>query len=167
MKYFSEITNQPYDTIEELEVEEAKAKARELIETYSEKECSTENSHDCAISADEEIQVFEKPSRKQLAAEVEVADDKLREANANLEVANTQVEELYQRYLKEAEEIIGPAKRAVQEAHRARYLAIERFNKEYGAYQVTYTGARAADEVLKAMNDLARTTNMFRSMFWF
>ena len=159
MKYFSEITNIPYDSIEELELEEAKAlKAQEI----------TAEETTTVVNEIDESQVSEKPSRKQLAAEVEVADDTLREANANLEVAQKQVEELYQQYLKQAEEIISPAKKAVQDAHRARYRAIEKFNREYGAYQVTYTGARAADEVLRAMSELnARTTSMFRNMFWF
>lgn len=152
MKYFSDVTGKTYETVEELELDEAS--------TLAEEEAVPEEPV-------EEV-VEEKPTRKQLAAEVEAADEWVREANVNLEVANKKVEELYQEYLNRAEEIIGPAKKAVKEAHQAKYAAIERFNREFGAYQVTYTGARAADEVLRAMNELnTYTTNMLKRMFWF
>lgn len=108
------------------------------------------------------------PTKKQLANEVEAADESLKEAYANYESAKAKVEELSKKYLAEVNEILDPAQKAVKEAEQHRYEAIRKFNDSYGAYQVTYTGARAADEMMKAISNInTRANNLFRDMFWF
>ena len=58
-----------------------------------------------------------------------------------------------------------PAKKAVSDAEKAKYKAIKEFNDSYGAYQVTYTGARAAEEMLKTLRELDRAGSLFDTLF--
>lgn len=160
MKYFSDVTKEVYETPEALEAAEAAA-------IHASKDVDDDPSE---IVEDMHLEVPEetkKPTKKQLAADVEEAEKALAEANSNLAIAEKEVEKLSREYLKACEDILGPAKQRVQEAQRAKYDAISRFNQEYGAYQVMYTGSRAADEMIRAINEMnVRTANMFRR-FWF
>ena len=151
MKYYSEKLDELFDTPEDLDKAESTSKKRK--KTVEVKEVS--KSDDAA------------PSKKQLATEVEAADEALKEAYANYESAKTKVEELSKKYLSEVNEILEPAQKAVKDAEKNRYEAIRRFNDTYGAYQVTYTGARAADEMMKAISNINnRASKLFRDMFW-
>ena len=108
------------------------------------------------------------PSRKELAAEVEAADQKVQEAYSNYEAAKEKASELSKKYLEELNAILEPAKQAVKDAETARYTAISKFNDSYGAYQVTYTGARAANDMFKAINNInARANSILKDLFWF
>ena len=151
MKFYSEKLDQMFDSMEELlEAETPKKKKKKAVV--------------------EEIQQTEEPampSRKELAAEVEAADQKVSEAYANYESAKIKAEELSKKYLAEVAEILEPAQKAVKEAEKARYDAIRKFNDSYGAYQVTYTGARAADDMMKAISNInSRANKLFRDFFW-
>lgn len=158
MKYFSDVTKEVYETPEALTAAE---------EAY----LSTVN-EDLVDDVMEDVPVEDsttvtKPTKKQLAANVEIAEKALEDANSELAIAEKQVEELSKEYLKACEEILGPAKQKVKECQRAKYDAISKFNEEYGAYQVLYTGPRAANEMIRAINEMnARTANMFKH-FWF
>lgn len=154
MKYFSEITNEFYDDVEALtEAETAVTSA-----SNSGKECEEEESK----------KVPKALSKKQLASNVENAEQVLKEAYANYEMAKQQVEEISKKYLEDVDAIMEPAKKAVTEAERAKYDAIRKFNESFGAYQTTYTGAKAAEELMKAINSLnAKTLSLFRNNFWF
>ena len=151
MKFYSEKLDQMFDSMEELlEAETPKKKKKKAVV--------------------EEVQQTEEPampSRKELAAEVEAADQKVSEAYANYESAKIKAEELSKKYLAEVAEILEPAQKAVKEAEKARYDAIRKFNDSYGAYQVTYTGARAADDMMKAISNInSRANKLFRDFFW-
>lgn len=160
MKYFSEQLNRVFDTPEALaDAEAAAVKCN----------CTDCDDEYCACTdCKEEASVEQKrPSKKQLAADIDAADEEVKKAYSEYELARKNVEELSKEYLAAVDAILNPAKKAIKEAEQKRYNAIARFNDEFGAYQVTYTGARAADEMLKAINDLNnRTFNMFRDMFW-
>ena len=154
MKYYSEKLDKLFDSQEELLAAEASKARKKKATTIKEAP---------ATVVEEEM-----PSRKQLAAEVETADEKVKEAYVNYEAAKVKVQELSQKYLAEVNNILEPAKKAVKDAEKVRYEAIRRFNDSYGAYQVTYTGARAADEMMKAMSNInSRANSLLRDMFWF
>ena len=152
MKFYSEKLDMMFDSVEELQkAESTKSKKRKTVA-----EDSKENSSDVT------------PTKKQLASEVEAADEALKEAYSNYDSAKTKVQDLSKKYLTEVNEILEPAKKAVKEAEQKRYDAIRKFNDTYGAYQVTYTGAKAADEMVKAICNINNQANkLFRDMFWF
>ena len=90
-----------------------------------------------------------------MATEVELADQKVSEAKANMELARQKAQELSKKYLEEIDAILEPAKKELTNAQKARYDAIQRFNDAYGPYSTTYTGARAADEFARAVADIS------------
>ena len=134
MKYYSEKLDQLFNTLEELTDAESKSKKKKS-------------------SKQEEPQVTS-PTRKELAAEIDAAETAVKEAYANYEATKAKAEELSKKYLEEIDNLMIPAKKAITDAEKKRYEAIKAFNNTFGAYQVTYTGARAADEMLKALNSL-------------
>lgn len=147
MKFYSEKLDKLFDSMEELNAAEASTKKAKKI---SSKTLETSV-----------------PTKKQLANEVEAADAKVKEAYANYEAAKTKAEEISKKYLAELNSILEPAEVAVKEAEKVRYEAIRKFNDSYGAYQVTYTGARAADELTKAIKSInSRANKMFGDIFW-
>ena len=153
MKFYSEKLDKMFDTMEELIAAETSKKKKKK---------------DVAATPVEELPVEPAvPTRKELAAAVEDADAKVKEAYSNYEAAKVHAEELSKKYLEEINAILEPAQKAVKEAETARYEAIRNFNDSYGAYQVTYTGARAAEEWAKSLNNInARANKLFRDMFW-
>lgn len=160
MKYFSDVTGEVYESVKALQEAEADYLAKA--------ETTLEDVDDEAPEVTEEVtKEVTKPTKKQLAAEVDAAQEALEKANSELAIAEKKVEELSKEYLKACEEILTPAKQNVQRAQQAKYDAIAKFNEQYGAYQVVLTGNRAAQEMIRAIEDMnARTANMFRR-FWF
>ena len=150
MKFYSEKLDKLFDTPEELQAAETPKKKKKTV---------TEQ------PAVEEAAAT--PTRKELAAAVEAADEKVKQAYADYETARGKAEELSKKYLEEINALLDPAQKAVKEAERLRYEAIRNFNDSYGAYQVTYTGAKAADEMMKAISNInSRANKIFRDMFW-
>ena len=150
MKFYSEKLDKLFDTPEELQAAETSKKK---------KKAATEQP-----VVDESATV---PTRKELASAVEAADERVKQAYADYETAKGKAEELSKKYLEEINALLDPAQKAVKEAERLRYEAIRNFNDSYGAYQVTYTGAKAADEMMKAISNInSRANKMFRDMFW-
>lgn len=147
MKFYSEKTKQLYETPEELMEAEAKLPEEK---TVNKRMAKMQN-----VEKDTKVQL---PSKKQLAAAVEAAETKVSEAKANMELSKKRAQELSNKYLQELDSIMEPAKKLLADAQKERYEAIQRFNEAYGAYQTTYTGARAADEFARAISEL---TNFF------
>lgn len=152
MKYYSEKLDKLFESPEALQAAESSKKRKK------------------GTSTTESPVVEEKstvPTRKELANEVELADERVKKAYADYETAKAKAEELSKKYLEEVNAILDPAQKEVKEAERLRYEAIRNFNDSYGAYQVTYTGAKAADEMMKAINNInSRANKIFRDMFW-
>ena len=154
MKFYSEKLDKLFDSQEELIAAESSVKTSKRRKSGVDNTPTTES-------------VNQSPTRKELAAEVESADEAVKIAYANYETAKRKVEELSKTYLNELNSILEPAEKAVKEAEHKRYEAIQRFNDSYGAYQVTYTGARAADEMMKAISSInSKANKLFRDMFW-
>lgn len=152
MKYYSEKLNEMFDTPEALEA------AEKAVASKKKKKAAVE---------EKPVENTEVATRKQLAADVESAEEKVKTAYADYETAKAKVEELSKEYLAAVDAILEPAKKAVKDAEKARYEAIKKFNENFGAYQVTYTGGRAAEEMVKAINNInARANKIFRDMFW-
>lgn len=150
MKFYSEVTKQLYDTQDQLVEAELKF--------------NNQNVNKRMAKAEKLVKNEELPTKKQLAAEVEAAEQKVSEAKANMELAKQRAQELSKKYLEEIDAIIEPAKQQLKDAQKARYDAIQRFNEAYGAYTTTYTGARAADEFARAVADM---TSFFPGLFRF
>lgn len=146
MKYYSEKLDKLFDSLEELQVAE-KSKSKRKTPVSEETQPAI-------------------PSRKELAAAVESADAAVKDAYAQYESAKVKAEELSKKYLEEVNSIIDPAQKAVKDAEQKRYEAIRNFNNSYGAYQVTYNGARAAEEMMKAIRNINSKSNFFRDFFW-
>lgn len=158
MKYYSELTNELYDSPEELA-------QGELLATEC---CCDDCDDDCSCNEKQLQDEVKQPSKKQLAAKIEEAEKAVDEAHANYELAKKQVEELSKAYLAEVDKIIEPAKKQVKEAEQQRYNAIRDFNNSFGAYQTTYTGAKAANQFVKALNELNNMRrSFFGNSFWF
>lgn len=150
MKYYSEKLDKMFDTPEALQEAEATKSAKK-------KRGITADMNECTPAV---------PTRKELATAVESADEAVKDAYAKYETAKVKAEELSKKYLEEVEAILEPARKTVREAEQKRYEAIRKFNDSFGAYQVTYTGSRAADELMKAINNINAKTNLFRDFFW-
>ena len=141
MKFYSEVTKELYDTPEQLAAAELKFNTQNVAKRMVKSAKNEKNP--------------EVPSKKQLATEVELADQKVSEAKANMELARQKAQELSKKYLEEIDAILEPAKKELTNAQKARYDAIQRFNDAYGPYSTTYTGARAADEFARAVADIS------------
>ena len=152
MKYYSEVTKNLYDTMDQLEEAEASITGCKV----KKRAAKMENN---GVKSEPKI-----PTKKQLASDVEAAEAKVREAQANMELAKQKAQDLSKKYLEEIDAIMEPAKQMLKDAQKARYDAIQKFNDAYGAYTTTYTGARAADEFARAVADI---TSFFPRFFKF
>lgn len=165
MKYYSEKLNEVFDTPEALEAAENAIK-----KSCKHKSCTktdVNNLNDKCDCKDASKNV-EGPTKKQLAANVDAAEENLKAAYAEYEVAKKQIEELSKTYLESVEAILTPAKEAVKKAEQERYAAIRKFNESFGAYQVTLTGDRAAKEMMRAINEMnSIQRKVFNNAFWF
>ena len=145
MKYvseFKELNGKVFDTIDDCNAAETK-----IIESRN------------AIAEKEK----EKSRlRKELAGEVETAEQELKKAyedyDAARDVAAKILEESNQRIL----DLLKPAKEAIRDAEKKRVEAICRFNKECGPYQKTYTGDKAITEFNRISKQM---DNLFGDMF--
>ena len=131
MKYYSDVTEKVYDSTEELE------KAEKAVE-----EKKAEEANKLAAISKE---------KKELANAIDVADKALDEAYKELDVAREKARELQKKHLKELEDLLHPAEEAVKAAQKNKYEALNNFNRKYGALTTTYTGAKAAEEMSRAL----------------
>lgn len=160
MKFYSEKLDQLFDTLEDLEAAE------------NPKKKPTRKSTKAEPAPVETVPTVEStpevPTKKELAAAVTDAEEKVKIAYAEYETAKARAEELSKAYLEQINSILEPAKKAVKDAEQTRYNAIKEFNKNFGAYQVTYTGERAANEMMNAINRLnSRANRFFSDLFWY
>lgn len=159
MKYYSDKLDQIFDTPEALEEAEATACTCNKVD---------DNFNNEKLADTEKKDVNKIPSKKQLAADVDAADAKVKDAYAEYEVAKKQIEELSKTYLESVDAILNPAKDAVKKAEQERYDAIRKFNAYYGAYQTVLTGDRAAKEMIRAINEInSIQRKIWNNTFWF
>ena len=132
MKYFSEILNKTFNSVEELEVAEKK----ELEKQEAEKQELKKISND----------------KKALAKKVEEADDILQDAYNKYALAKENCAKILEEAKLEINELLEPAKKAIQDAQKQKYEAIAEFNKKYGVYSTIYTGDKAYTELQRVRN---------------
>lgn len=165
MKYYSEKLNEVFDTPEALEAAENAIKKSCKHRSCTKTDVNNLNDKCDCKDASKNV---EGPTKKQLAANVDAAEENLKAAYAEYEVAKKQIEELSKTYLESVEAILTPAKEAVKKAEQERYAAIRKFNESFGAYQVTLTGDRAAKEMMRAINEMnSMQRKVFNNAFWF
>lgn len=139
MKITSEITNKEYATVEECLKAEAEFKSAK--EQAASNKTSTE--------------------KKKLVDVIEACEKATNVAYENLEIAKSEVREMYAKSKKELEELIDkrneemskvlePVEKAVKDAERAKYNAISNFNKQFGVYRKVYTGEDAIKDLKKS-----------------
>jgi len=120
MKYFSELLNKNFDTVEELQAAE------------------TEKNAEIAKSTNE---------KKAMAKKVEETEAELKKAYDNYELAKQEASKIAEEANKKIADLLNPAKEAIYDAQQNRYNAISEFSDKYGKYSVIYTGDRAFQEM--------------------
>ena len=157
MKYFSELTNKQYNTPEEcLEAEreykkEQKRLSDEIARAVAEKKAKEE-----ALQA----------SKKELAKHIEEATKEVDEATAIYDAAKEKATSILNEANKKANDILSAASVKVKEAEQKRYEAIAAFNKKFGPYTTTLTGAQAANAYKKSLKSINETFANIWNNFW-
>ena len=136
MKYYSEKLKTLFDSEDSLlEAEnkaEAEAKAKEEAAAKEKAELSK--------------------AKQTLANAIDIADKQLDDAYAKLQEARDAVDKIYKEAAIEADEILTPAKNAVNEAEKAKRDAIAAFNDKFGVYRKVYDGDKAEKEFNRFIN---------------
>lgn len=96
--------------------------------------------------------------KKKLSGEVDKAEENLKKAYADYESAKAEAQKILEESNKQMLDILNPAKKAVEEAEKAKTQAIKNFNRECGPYQKIYTGEAAQAE-------FDRFTKQFNNLF--
>lgn len=152
MKYFSEKLNKTFDSEKEC------LKAEQEYEKVQQQ-----------LVADQEKKANEISKRKkELSKVIEEAEDKLAEANKLYEIAQEKAAKILEESNKQVKEIMDVAEASVKNAEEAKFNAILNFNKEFGPYSISYTGAKAADEFNRSMKKFNKTfKDMIENLFIF
>lgn len=171
MRYYSDLLDEFFETEEQCKTEEAKhIEKMEAPEEPSCEGCTEGNCSECDATKTPEVSGQEKkePTKKDLADKVQACEEKLKEAREMYSIAEQKVSDLSKKYLDEVNSILDPAKKAVQDAEVAKYNAIKEFNDSYGVYRVSYTGAKAAEELRHSLERFENTRKWFDDLLnWF
>lgn len=148
MKIISEVTGKEYTTVQEcVEAEKtflAKQEAEKKAKALKELEEKTKLS---ALSA----------KKKELADKVEDENDKLDKAYEKYTEAKKQARAIIEEANKKAKELLEPIEKEIRDCKTAKFNALMDFNKQFGAYNVKYTGEKAEKEYnrfLKERDDI-------------
>jgi hypothetical protein len=164
MKYYSEMLKEVFDT--EKECQEAEALYLEGYEDDPDCDCvkpcdECEESKGCKKS--DEVKT---PSKKDLADKVQKCEEKVTEARALYSVALEKAKEISKKYHEDIDNLLNPAKKAVQDAEQNKYKALKEFNDAYGVYRVSYSDKKAAEEFDRAIKEFNSTNRWFNEFFW-
>ena len=155
MKYYSEKLNEVFDTPEALEAAENAVKKSCKHKSCTKTDVNNLNNKCDCKDASKNV---EGPTKKQLAANVDEAEEKLKAAYAEYEVAKKQIEELSKTYLESVEAILTPAKEAVKKAEQERYAAIRKFKDDIdNSSSRGNENTQAIEEQLDQQIDIIRT----------
>ena len=103
--------------------------------------------------------------KKELADKINAAENKVNEASAKYNLAKKEAAEIITKAKAEANKLLTDAKENLDNAYKERWQAIQDFNTEFGAYQVTYTGAKALEEYEKAVTQVFSMWDKFFDWF--
>lgn len=132
MKYYSETLERFFDDEKSLVEAEAARKAEE-----------TKNAE----------------TKKILANRIKTAETKLDEANKHLDDITLECDKLIKECNEKVDKMLKEAQNSVASAKKARYEAIENFNKKFGTYTTSYTGEQAQkewDRIVERMHTIPR-----------
>lgn len=105
--------------------------------------------------------------KKSLAKDVDVAEEKVKQAYLNYENAKEQVKKILEESNKQMNDILKPAKQAIADAEAARTEAIVNYNKQCGPYQKIYTGDRAMEEYKRITKQFDNIWNkLWNNFIW-
>ena len=152
MKYYSEILKVTFNTEKEcLDAEAAHIKEQEQKLQATKRKAYTPTKR-----------------KKELAKQIEEAEQKLKEANNAYELASKNAAEILEKSNAEVKAILDIAKRSVKEAEKRRLEAILKFNEEFGTYSKTISGDEAIAEFNRLQNRFESTIAKFlREFNWF
>ena len=147
MRIYSDKTNQFYETVKACEQAEA---------IYDKKVADEKAKYEADKKALEEKVAAEKAlvskRKKELSDAIELADEEYVAACKVYDVAKKQADDIMKEAREKANEILSVAAKDVEVASQKRLNAIAEFNKSFGVYRTTLTGARAADEFNRIFN---------------
>ena len=108
----------------------------------------------------------ERLNKKELSKEIELADEKLSEANRLYDIAKEKASKIISDANKQAKEILDIAKDEVRKASEEKFSAIAKWNNKFGTYTTTVTGEKAAEELRRTFNQFDDYFSKFFK-FWF
>lgn len=104
--------------------------------------------------------------KKELSDAIEKAEENYVAAYNVYDSAKAEADKIIQEAQKKANDILTAAAKEVENASKAKMNAIAEFNKEFGPYRTTLTGAKAAREYNRFSSDFNRIFNKLFNSFW-
>lgn len=155
MKIISEITGKEYKSVQECEQAEKAFLLKQKLEKEEKenylKKVDEEKNKLATISA----------QKKELANKVEAENDKLDKAYEKYTEAKKQAREIVEEANKKARELLEPIEKEIRDCKTAKYNALMDFNKQFGAYNVKYTGEKAEKEYNRFLRERDDIWNNF------
>lgn len=105
--------------------------------------------------------------KKELADNVQVAEDKVSLALEEYEKVREEARKKVATAQEEAKQMLKEAEEKYSEASNERYKAIQNFNEEFGVYTTTYTGKKALEEYNRVSRSMNRFFNNIDKYFSF
>lgn len=105
--------------------------------------------------------------KKELAANVQTAEDKVSEALDNYERVREEAHKKVAEAQADANKMLKEAEQKYTDASNERYEALKNFNKEFGAYTTTYTGKQALEEYNRVSKSMSRVFDNMCKWFGF
>lgn len=146
MKFKNQYTGKEYDDIKECEDSE---------KAYLEEQKNRK-------AKEEESKLITSKRKKELADKIELAEKAKDEALKKYDTAKLKAKEIITKAQKEADEVLREALKEVSNASEDKMNALSLFTKEFGPYNVSYTGNKATEEFNRWLKELAS----FNDWFW-
>ena len=156
MRIYSDILKQFYPDVKACEKAEAE---------YAAKKAAEEAKFEADKKALEEKVAAEKAAiskkKKEMADAIELADEEYTAACKVYDAAKKQASDILKEAREKANYVLNVAAKEVEKASEKKMTAIRDFNKAFGVYRTTLTGAKAAEEYNRIVNGFDRIFNQF------
>ena len=154
MRIYSDILKQFYPDVKACEKAEAE---------YAIKKAAEEAKFEADKKALEEKVAAEKAAiskkKKEMADAIELAQEEYAAACKVYDVARKQASDILKKAREEADSVLSVAAKEVEKASEKKMTAVRDFNKSFGVYKTTLTGAKAVEEYNRVVNN-------FFNHFW-
>ena len=179
MKYYSELTNKNYDTVEELKAAEAKIKTQfeEKVPAKEDKESAITNERKADAKAVEDAFALASKQRKDNAAKREELDEEIRKIHKKYDAKFEAIQKQYDESsletskaqdaeLEEIDKQYRELDKADKENLEKAYAELRAFCKKHGAYHYSVDTAGAElFPLLMGFGRFEKTQNMFKDLF--